>query len=65
MKRTQLGGPAYINAYLNGMQFVLLALEGKLDELEDPSKEEVLEAMYEYHELASRMRDRTRLGVEP
>lgn len=53
--------PQYLNAYLNGIQFVLLALEGKLTRMGDRvSKAEVMEAMYEYHELAMRLRKRVR-----
>lgn len=65
MSGSEQGGPAYVNAYLNGMQFILLALEGRIQEMEDPDKEELIAALYEYHEMASRMRDRSRLGVTP
>ena len=57
------GGAQYLNAYLNGMQFVLLALEGKLARMGAPSKDELIEAMYEYHELAMSLRERLRERV--
>lgn len=65
MTRDRMDEPAYLNAYLNGMQFVLLALEGRLSDLEDPSPAEIRDAMHEYHEMAHRMRQRSRLGVDP
>lgn len=65
MTRDRLGGPAYLNAYLNGMQFILLALEGRLSEEDEPGVEDLRAAMQEYHEMAHRMRQRSRLGVEP
>ncbi len=52
-----------MNAYLNGMQFILLALEGRIEELDEDSEETMREALVEYHELAMRMRERVRLGV--
>lgn len=58
-------GPEYMNAYLNGMQFVLLALEGRVEELEGSERENVREFLDEYHELAMRIRERARLGVSP
>lgn len=58
-----MGSPEYMNAYLNGMQFVLLALEGRIEELDAESEEAMREALTEYHELAMRMRERARLGV--
>lgn len=57
--------PEYVNAYLNGMQFVLLALEGRMEEFDDADREIVRGFLDEYHELAMRMRERTRLGVNP
>ena len=65
MEETKMGGAAYMNAYLNGMQFILLALEGRLEQLQTPSKEHITEVLYEYHELAMRMRERAQLGVSP
>lgn len=56
--------PEYLNAYLNGMQFVLLALEGRIDEL-DGEEDELRAFLDEYHEIAMRMRERARLGVSP
>lgn len=61
----RLGGTAYMNAYLNGMQFVLLALEGRLSDADEVGKDEVLALLYEYHELAMRMRERSKLGITP
>jgi hypothetical protein len=57
--------PEYLNAYLNGMQFVLLALEGHAEELDGSEAETVREFLDEYHEIAMRMRERARLGVSP
>lgn len=57
--------PEYVNAYLNGIQFVLLALEGRMDDLDEGNREVVREFLDEYHELAMRMRERSRLGVNP
>lgn len=57
--------PEYLNAYLNGMQFVLLALEGRLEQLDEDSQETLREVLDDYHQMAMRMRDRARLGVEP
>ena len=65
MDTKKLGGTAYLNAYLNGMQFVLLALEGRLGQLDDVDKQDIMEIMYEYHELAMRMRERSRVGITP
>lgn len=56
-------GPEYMNAYLNGMQFILLAIEGRLAELDDESEEQMREVLNEYNDLAMRMRERARLGV--
>lgn len=58
-----MGSTEYMNAYLNGMQFILLALEGKIAELDGESEEAMREAISEYHEMAMRMRERVRLGV--
>lgn len=55
--------PEYMNAYLNGMQFILMAIEGRLSELDPESEEEMRELLQEYHDLAMRMRERARLGV--
>lgn len=52
-----------MNAYLNGMQFILLAIEGRLEELDGDSQDEMREVLSEYHDLAMRMRERVRLGV--
>lgn len=52
-----------MNAYLNGMQFILLALEGRIEQLDAEGQEVMREAVTEYHELAMRMRERVRLGV--
>lgn len=57
--------PEYLNAYLNGMQFVLLALEGRVEQLDEDSQETLREVLDDYHQMAMRMRDRARLGVEP
>ena len=57
--------PEYLNAYLNGVQFVLLALEGRMEELEASDQEAIREFLDEYHELAMEMRERARLGVNP
>jgi hypothetical protein len=55
--------PEYLNAYLNGMQFLLLAIEGRLEELDEESRETMREVLEEYHQMAVRMRNRARLGV--
>lgn len=52
-----------MNAYLNGMQFILLALDGRVEQLDQEGQEVMREALTEYHELAMRMRERVRLGV--
>lgn len=57
--------PEYLNAYLNGMQFVLLALEGHMEEFDGAEQETVRSFLDEYHEIAMRMRERARLGVSP
>lgn len=57
--------PEYVNAYLNGMQFVLLALEGRVEDLDGDERAAMRAFLDEYHELAMRMRERTRLGVSP
>lgn len=57
--------PEYLNAYLNGMQFVLLALEGRMDDLDGEDRAEMRAFLDEYHEIAMRMRERARLGVSP
>lgn len=57
--------PEYLNAYLNGMQFVLLALEGRMDELDEEQQQTVRAFLEEYHALSMRMRERARLGVRP
>lgn len=57
--------PEYMNAYLNGMQFVLLALEGRIEDLDGKDREDLRSFLDEYHELAMRMRERARLGVDP
>jgi hypothetical protein len=57
--------PEYLNAYLNGMQFVLLAIEGRIDEFDDEERETLRAFLDEYHEIAMRMRERSRLGVSP
>lgn len=56
-------GPEYLNAYLNGMQFLLLAIEGRLAELDEESAAQMREVLEEYHDMAMRMRERSRLGV--
>ncbi len=66
MSGQKMAGPEYLNAYLNGMQFILMALEGRLqEELDEENLERAQRALYEYHEMAQRMRDRSRLGVRP
>lgn len=57
--------PEYLNAYVNGIQFVLLALEGRMEELDDDEREALRGFVDEYHELAMRMREQARLGVRP
>ncbi|HEX9766255.1 MAG TPA: hypothetical protein VGA36_05795 [Nitriliruptorales bacterium] len=64
LQTQKLEGGAYLNAYLNGMQFVLLALEGRLAQSSETTREDIMEVLYEYHELAMRMRERARSGVE-
>lgn len=61
----EMGSPEYMNAYLNGMQFVLMALQGRLEELDEESQEALQEVLHDYHEMTMRMRDRIRLGVSP
>lgn len=55
--------PEYLNAYLNGMQFILMAIQGRVEELDEESQETMREVLSEYHDLAMRMRERVRLGV--
>lgn len=54
-----------MNAYLNGMQFLLLALEGRVEDLEGDDREKIREFLDEYHQMAMEMRERARLGVSP
>ncbi len=63
MSGQEFGSPEYMNAYLNGMQFILLALDGRVEKLDEEGQEVMREALTEYHELAMRMRERVRLGV--
>lgn len=42
---------------------MLLALEGRVQELDDEGEAIMRAFMEEYHELAMRMRERSRLGV--
>lgn len=60
-----MGRPEYVNAYLNGMQFVLLALQGRLKDLDGDDRRVIEEFVEEYNELAMEMRERSRLGVRP
>lgn len=52
-----------MNAYLNGMQFILLAIEGRMEDLDEENREVMREVLQEYHDLSMRMRERVRLGV--
>jgi len=41
-----------LRTYFRGVYFALLALEGRIKAMEDPSKADVLKAIQEYRELA-------------
>jgi len=52
-----------LNAYVNGMQFILLALEGRLEEETDLDEADLRDFMDEYHQMAMRIRSRSELPV--
>lgn len=50
--------PSYLNAYANGIQFALLAIEGRLRDLDTLDPLTLRSAIDEYHRMAMRLRAR-------
>ncbi|MGQ0535561.1 MAG: hypothetical protein ACT4PT_05775 [Methanobacteriota archaeon] len=50
--------PEYLQAYLDGMQFALLAIEGRVHQMPVFDRDALLGVLEEYHLMATEFRDR-------
>lgn len=46
-----------LSAYFRGVYFAMLALEGRIKAMDNPSKSDVLKAVQDYRELAKSYRE--------